>query len=338
MAYKAYTQAGIISPDTLTIGYTRGCGGQFYPLWKKGGSQLATAGTQTAKYTPAAADWSSFQFDLDSLLNYPEIAIGFENYFGYGNRLFIDDIRIDTIDNCPSAPMVMVNTDSICVGNALVLSMDSLSGATYAWTGPGNFTSSSRIASRTITVVNQGGPYKGIITKDNCSSPATTQQIAAFAKPTIPTITVAGNLLTGPANMVNYIWILNGTDTLAAHTRSITAPTTGSYVLVVFNAGGCFNTSLPKTVTVTSTEKFLTKSEWKAVPNPTEGKLWIETNDASARIIGLYNGMGQNVGSQVNTTTEKSGIRLDLKNLPVGCYWIKISSSKGISSLPILKK
>lgn len=95
-AYKYYQSNGSPAPDTLTIDFTKECGGNLHTLWKKGGLQLATGGNSQAIYTPQAADWTSVNLDLDSLLAYPEISLVIKNLFGFGNRVFLDDILIDT--------------------------------------------------------------------------------------------------------------------------------------------------------------------------------------------------------------------------------------------------
>jgi PKD repeat protein len=338
LAYKAYTSFGSTSPDTLSIGFSLACGGNFKKVWKKGGTQLATAGSQTQIYTPVAADWALVQLNLDSLLIYPEVSIGLENLFGYGNRIFIDDLFIDTTDNCPLAPTITVNSDSICLGKTLVLGMDSLEGATYNWSGPPNFSANTRVVTRVITAVNQGGQYRGTVTKLGCTSPVTNQQIFAFNNPAVPTFTQAGNTLTGPASMTNYIWIVNGTDTLPEHTRIITAPFSGSYVLVVFNAAGCSNSSNPVNVVVISVNPILESSGIRAYPNPTSGLLLLESKtDEKFEILGLFNGMGKNMVEEIGLSSKGKGQVMDFTKLSSGIYWVRIQKSGSIFVLPIQK-
>lgn len=338
MAYKAYSSFGFTSPDSLLIGYTTSCGGEFKSFWKKGAIELSTAGTQTSMYTPVSSDWAMVQLNLDSLLYLPELSIGFQNYFGYGNRLFIDDIFIDTIDNCPSAPVVTVNSDSICIGKTLVMSMDSLDEAIYSWTGPANFTSSNRTISRLITALNQGGLYKGTVSKFSCTSPVTSQQVFAFNNPAIPTFTQTGNTLTGPAGMANYIWIVNGTDTLNEYTRSITAPYSGSYVLVVTNPGGCSNISNPVEVVVVSVNSRLEASGILIYPNPAVERLFIQKKSGSDfQLVGIFNTIGQSISSEVKTNPILDGLELQVSNLQPGTYWLKFSNKQGVFVLPFQK-
>lgn len=336
LAYKAYTFLGTTSPDTLTIGFSTACGANFKKIWKKGGSDLSTAGAQTSLYTPVASDWAMVQLNLDSLLVYPEVSIGFENYFGYGNRIFIDDVFIDTVDNCPSAPQITVNRDSICIGNQLVLSMDSLENATYLWSGPANFSATTRIATRTITAVAQGGQYRGLVTKDGCTSPATNQQIFAFNNPAVPSFTQNGNILTGPPGMSFYTWIVNGTDTLANHTQSITAPYSGSYVLVIYNAAKCPRNSQPVAVVVNTLHPQLAEMGISVFPNPTHRNVSIQwAQENKPEILGVFNAMGQALDLAINESNIDKNVIINLQSLPSGCYWLRIKNRNRIFVYPI---
>lgn len=338
LAYKAYTSFGSTSPDTLSIGYSVACGGNFKKIWKKGGTQLATAGSQTQIYTPTASDWALVQLDLDSLLIYPEVSIGLENLFGFGNRIFIDDLFIDTTDNCPLAPTILANSDSICLGKTLILSMDSLEGASYSWSGPPNFSASTRQISRVITALNQGGQYRGTVTKLGCTSPVSNQQIFAFNNPAVPTFSQSGNTLTGPASMSSYLWIVNGIDTLPEYTRTITAPYSGSYVLVVFNAAGCSRVSNPINVVVISVQPRLEASGIRAYPNPSKSVVKLDSRfNEKFEILGLFNSVGQNFIQKLPLKTASGGFEIDLSTLPLGVYWFRIQKSESIFVLPIQK-
>lgn len=336
LAYKAYTFLGTTSPDTLTIGFSTACGGNFKKLWKKGGTDLATAGAQTSIFTPVASDWTMVQLNLDSLLTYPEVSIGFENFFGYGNRIFIDDVFIDTVDNCPGAPQITVNRDSICIGNQLILSMDSLENATYLWSGPANFSATTRIATRTITALAQGGQYRGLVTKDGCTSPVTNQQIFAFNNPSVPTFSQNGNILTGPPGMSYYTWIVNGTDTLTSHSQTITAPYSGSYVLVVFNAARCSRNSQPVAVIVNSLLPQIADLGLSLYPNPTQGVVTLKwSQENKPEILGIFNAMGKTLELESKESIIEKNVKINLQSLPSGCYWLRIKNLDRIFVYPI---
>ena len=79
----------------------------------------------------------------------------------------------------PSAP-IPSNNGPVCVGNNLSLSVPSIAGATYQWTGPNSFTSTIQNPNvSTSASALMGGIYNVVTTIDGCSSNAgsTTVQI-----------------------------------------------------------------------------------------------------------------------------------------------------------------
>jgi PKD repeat protein len=332
-AYKFYQNfGGTASPDTLRIGRATDCGLQFSQFWKKGGQELATAGSATSSYTPAAGDWKTISLNLDSLLIYPEVAIAFENTFGYGNRIFIDDISIDTTDSCPSAPMVQASGDSLCSGQTLVLSMDSVANATYSWSGPGNYSSGSRVSTRVVTLTS-AGTYQASVTVNGCTSEQSSISIAVSPQPGVPTITQTGNTLFGPPGF-SYTWILNG-DTLPDQTQSITAPESGTYILVVFNPFGCSRNSQPKVVTVTGVNRLQTALV-QAFPNPAGDVLHISLKGNSITGVELRNSIGQLIRPEV-MPVEGSEYDLNMQGLAGGNYWLIIRTQNGFQRISVIK-
>ena len=333
-AYKYFPVTGGASPDTIKIGYSGSCGSTFNTVWKKGGLTLATAGSSTGPYTPSAADWKMLSLDLDSLLIHPEVAISFQNLSGYGNRIFIDDIYIDTIITCPVAPIIQSNSDTFCVGSTLILQMDSIANGIYSWTGPVGFNSTNRITSR-VMALNSAGTYVASVTVNGCSSPVSNTTVTVLTNPTLPVFSVAGNILTAPNGYPNYAWIFNG-DTLNANTRIITAAESGVYIVVVYNASGCFRASNPKAVIVTSVAGSITKSGIQISPNPASNSIQIITSNNQTEYMGIFNNLGQTV--EINEQKVSPGVyNLDIHNLPSGNYWIRCKSGTKTIILPIIK-
>jgi len=337
-AYKAYQNFVAPAPDTLTIGFIKECGGLIVPLWKKGNLSLSTSGIGTSLFTPGDNDWQTVQFDLDSLLAYPELSFSFENKFGFGNRIFIDDILIDTLDSCPSSPVLTVNSDSICVGKTLVLSMDSIADATYSWTGPANFSSTARIATRIITTTSQSGVYKGALSRNFCTSAPSNISVLVSSIPNTATITQVGNQLTGPANFPYYTWIVDG-DTLNEHSRTITATISGSYILVVYNAARCFRISAPRNVVVVSNESFIRKQQIALYPNPTTGIVYLEGIDfQNLSAIKVTNVVGEDVTNSTLYFNNNGQVQLNLSALKSGLYYLSVSNINSKKNLMILKE
>jgi len=60
--------------------------------------------------------------------------------------------------------------DTICTGSQVQISVDSVVGATYLWTGPNGFTSTLRKPTFLSITQNQAGLYSVIVTKGECNS------------------------------------------------------------------------------------------------------------------------------------------------------------------------
>jgi gliding motility-associated-like protein len=68
-------------------------------------------------------------------------------------------------------PSITVSTNSpLCAGNSIQLSANTISGAVYAWVGPGNFSSSQEDPSIPNSITSSSGNYTLTITSNGCSS------------------------------------------------------------------------------------------------------------------------------------------------------------------------
>lgn len=101
---------------------------------------------------------------------------------------------ITVLNQVPVTPLVS-NNSPLCAGKSLSLSTQLIAGATYNWTGPNGFTSTSRIPVINNIAVADEGVYTAIITVGQCSASANTTVIV-----NTPAIVVAGNDQTVCAN------------------------------------------------------------------------------------------------------------------------------------------
>ncbi|HYH08004.1 MAG TPA: carboxypeptidase regulatory-like domain-containing protein [Thermoanaerobaculia bacterium] len=95
------------------------------------------------------------------------------------------------VNAAPATPTAS-NGGPYCEGATIALSTPSVSGATYAWTGPGGFTSSDREPSRSNATVAMGGTYAVTITVDGCTSAAGNTNVVVNAAPATPTASNGG--------------------------------------------------------------------------------------------------------------------------------------------------
>jgi gliding motility-associated-like protein len=137
------------------------------------------------------------------------------------------------------------NNSPVCVGEELKLNVQEVFGATYAWSGPNGYTSTSRTPFFNATT-GDAGTYTVVVTVNNCSSSYTTE-VEISPNPTIvvmsdTTITLGSLLNLSVTGGVTYEW------SPATHLNNatipnpvFTAPGVGSYTYVVtgYSLEGC---------------------------------------------------------------------------------------------------
>lgn len=85
------------------------------------------------------------------------------------NGCIITDSIQATVYPIPATPTINFQPP-ICVGDTLKISANNLSGATYYWKGPGNFTSSQQNVIKTNSSLSDTGLYKLHVTVNGCAS------------------------------------------------------------------------------------------------------------------------------------------------------------------------
>jgi subtilisin-like proprotein convertase family protein len=91
-------------------------------------------------------------------------------------------------------PVVLTATNDgpVCAGTAVTLGATSDIGTTFAWTGPGSYTSNLQNPSR-IVETNQAGTYSVTATLDGCTSAPLTTSVVVTPSPTISSLTATPN-------------------------------------------------------------------------------------------------------------------------------------------------
>ena len=134
----AYAKYNATNSDTLLVSYSTDCGNEFFTLWYKGGSDLATAPNQTTAFTPSNTQWRKDSIDISSLAGEPVVAIGFFNLSGWGNNLYIDNILIS--DEASVTPHAAFSADqtNLCAGESIHFTdLSTNIPGSWSWTFPG---------------------------------------------------------------------------------------------------------------------------------------------------------------------------------------------------------
>lgn len=152
-----------------------------------------------------------------------------------------------TVNPTPPAPQVS-NNGAVCEGNTLQLNAVTISGATYAWTGPSGFTSSNQNPVINNALQTNAGAYTAFVTVNGCRGPVSTT--TAIVNPLPGPVNIAssgpaceGRSLRLTADSVtagSYSW--TGPNGFSSNTRSVLLSSmnnnnTGEYRVAVSVAG-----------------------------------------------------------------------------------------------------
>jgi len=161
------------------------------------------------------------------------------------------DYKTFVVPQKPSIPVVLSAKNSYCLGDNLVLRMQSPSiPTTYAWQGPNGFTSTDSVVTIPISNYNQSGVYKLTITQNGCTSDAASITVPPIGK------TPALNFTVTPNNLCTAQQSFTITNTSTDYTTlnwdfgtgaSITGATTSGPFTVTYASFGTKNITLTAT-------------------------------------------------------------------------------------------
>ncbi len=153
-----------------------------------------------------------------------------------------------TIKTTPAMPTATA-TSPVCTGQTISLSTPTVTGATYAWTGPATYTSATRAPNRTNATTAMAGTYSITVTTAGCTSAAGTATVVVNATPATPTATstspacmgTAVNFTAPAVSGATYSWTGPSTFTSTVQNpviASAAAGMAGTYSVTV-TANGC---------------------------------------------------------------------------------------------------
>lgn len=94
---------------------------------------------------------------------------------GLNNCTFEDSVYA-TINPIPATPVAGYG-NPLCIGETIYLTAGTVSGATYTWTGPANFSANTQNPSRSNASFNDTGTYTVTATAGGCTSPTASVKV-----------------------------------------------------------------------------------------------------------------------------------------------------------------
>ncbi|HSY77922.1 MAG TPA: hypothetical protein VK890_13735, partial [Bacteroidia bacterium] len=152
-----------------------------------------------------------------------------------------------TVIPTPATPTATSNSP-VCVGSTLNLSSSTVTGATYSWTGPNSFTSTSQTPSISSVTAAAAGTYSVVASISGCPGSAGTVSVSINPTPTVtvsgPATICSGNSTTLTASgATTFSWAPN-TNLSATSGASVSAsPATTTTYTVTGTTGGCAGAS-----------------------------------------------------------------------------------------------
>ncbi|MCE3281490.1 MAG: cell surface protein [Chitinophagaceae bacterium] len=238
---------------------------------------------------------------------------------------------VTLVDPTPPATPVAGSNSPICSGNTLALSANTTSPgtATWSWSGPSGFTSTSQTPSITNVTLAAAGTYSVTVTINGCTSAAGTTTPVINETPVIPIAgsnspVCSGNPLNLTANTTTggatYAWTGPNAFSSSVQNPSIATATTaaaGTYS-VTATLGSCTSSAGTTVVAVNPTPNISGSS----TVNPTTcatstGSITLDGLNASTIYTVRYT---QN-GNPVNVSlSSNAGGSITITNLPAGSY------------------
>jgi len=103
----AYARYSATYSDRLRVQVSTNCGGTWATVYDKAGTVLATAPDNgSSQFTPNAQQWREEVVSLNTFAGQDEVIVRFFGLSGYGNNLYIDDVKF-------GPPAAGINTENV---------------------------------------------------------------------------------------------------------------------------------------------------------------------------------------------------------------------------------
>lgn len=313
------TGTGLAGETPMTTGNTHAAALAIYP-----DDRLMVGGTFTS-YKGTGRNFIA-RVHLNTCV--PDSAIDVRNICGANSFVWIDGVEYTENNNTATYTLAnSIGCDSLVtlnltfLENATSVDVHEICGNTFTWIDGTEYTADNQSA---IFII-PGGAANG------CDSIVTLQ--LTFNELPEPVIASVANVLTTTESYTAYQWQKDGN--IVGMDASYTVIETGDYTVKVTDENGCENQSEIHNVTITGIRD-LKDGGWNIYPNPTEGKLFIRSNQYQTADVVVYNATGAKVFEKISMPVSNAVI--DLTQHAKGVYIVRILHEGDIWTSKIINK
>lgn len=289
------------------------------------GSQDDSLGRVTINATSGTFTWTDQNGSVTNGLIIMDTMLG---------NTFSETLDI-TIAPFSTAELTTAGSDSVCIGDSVVLSVSGTDMLQYEWFKDSVFLAGDDTL--VLTQLNESGYYWAeVVNSVGCRTVSEPRHILVNDTVPVPVfyLNPANNMLyTINAGGIAVIqWYLNGNPIAGATRAQHIAVASGTYTVEYANAAGCSQAiSEPMEVIMTSIDELTEGFGAVVFPNPGNGKFTVQLDMKQPGNVEIV--FTDNVGKQLYHATETTTTLVytkdfDFTDLPSGVYFLKVRSGK----------
>ena len=255
---------------------------------------------------------------------------------GYNVYNLEDDSFTITTDYSPYA-IITSSNDSICSGDSLSFTSSATNVTSWLWNfGSLNSPSSSTIQNPQYVVFNNVGQNVVTLSANGCS--IDTILVEVYPATPTPTITNSGLTLTSSSSTGNQ-WYFNNNIIPNATSSIYLATQNGTYYVCVSSPSSCGN-PCSDTIIISSVgvNELDFASSFSVYPNPSKDNLTIEFSKQNnlQSSVSIVNLLGEKLYQE--KFLNQSKLTIDIRDYPVGIYFVQIENEKGRITKKFIKE
>jgi PKD repeat protein len=222
-----------------------------------------------------------------------------------------------------------------CEGLGVILTNTSVNTLSYVWTFSGTTPSTSTLSAPSPTWTSPGVYQITLVASNSIYSDTLIQLITINANPPLPIITQIGNTLESSLGN-SYEWYLANNQISGATSQQYTPTQNGQYRVRVFNANGCWTTSLNFNFVLSGeTDLFNSSEKIKVMPNPFTDNISVVI-DASLQNENYL--VLDKLGRVVKPGTFAAQVNsIDMTDLAKGIYFLSVRTKIDTKHFKLIK-